>query len=355
MSSFKQSFAPESSINDWVTVSTKPVKKFYGSVSKAISEKPSASGSEKPSASGSEKPSGPINIKHSDDASASSTSRPRGPRKPPSGIVVNLSKDQKDFVRKLVPNKLTGAKSGSGIKSSVVNDETIMKEIGNIKHVSDWEFKKIVCMIFHQAIKTDRNTLIERIIKQWKAARYHMIELLDSTFDGCKPMTLACWSGSISCIKTIVSADPSGQILSTVHPTKGETILQTLARGKNYALDQDPASAVFTSSKFDECERFIRKAMLAVKARAEAEAESNSASVAEKVSTVFDPVLIAEIEEIKSSGGDLVFELSLKLADLFASDKTAMSNTFGCIKALVDKGIVDQIELSLKNEGIDLD
>jgi hypothetical protein len=233
-----------------------------------------------------------------------------------------------------------------------------MKEIGNIEQnpgVSDWEFKKIVCMIFHQAIKTDRNTLIERIIKQWKAARFNMIELLDSTFDDCKPMTLACWSGSISCIKTIVSADPTGQILSTVHPTKGETILQTLAGGKNYALVQDPASAVFTSSKFDECKRFIDDAMLAVKARAEAEAESKSASVAEKVSTVFDPVLTAEIEEIKSSGGDLVFELSLKLADLFASDQTAMSNTFGCIKALVDKGIVDQIELSLKNEGIDLD
>jgi len=271
----------------------------------------------------------------------------REPRKPPTGIYVNLGPDWKKVVRGLVPNTLAGGKA--------VRDETILDEIGKIKEnpkVSNFEFKKIVCMFLHQAIKTDRHTLIERIIKQWNTAGYNMIELIDSTYDGCRPMTQACWSGSMFSIRTIVSADPTGQILSTVHPTKGETILQTLAAGKTYALEKDPQSALFIVDKFDKCERYIRDAMSAVERRAATAATSDSES---ECKSSYDPKIIDEIELIKLANGDIVTELSLKLIELFVSDnKIDMSNYFGAIKTIVDKEIVGQIETNLTNEGIDL-
>jgi hypothetical protein len=54
------------------------------------------------------------------------------------------------------------------------------------------------------------------------------------------------------------------------------------------------------------------------------------------------------------STGDIVNDLSFKLAELFLSDQTSMTEYFGAIKTLVDKEIVEQIETNLANEGIDL-
>jgi hypothetical protein len=275
------------------------------------------------------------------------STRPREPRKSPTGIYVNLGPEWKKLVRSFLPNRLAGEKA--------VRDDTILDEIGKIKRntqVSNFEFKKIVCMFLHQAIKTDRNTLIERIIKQWESARYNIIELIDSIYDGCRPMTQACWSGSILSIRLIVSADTTGQILSSVHPTKGETILETLAGGRIYAIKNDPASEIFIADKFDKCERYIHDAIASFKRQA-AVTEAEKSLGESKQS--YDPKIIEEIDLIKSTSSDIVSELSFKLAELFINDnKVAMSEYFGAINTLVDKEIVKQIETSLANEGIDL-
>jgi len=349
MSSIQQTFAPnsqsvsEKSETNWESVPRKSRKKPQKFNSKAgFFEVSKVSEAE---VDISDKMS--IKSERSDKTTASDDTRsnkPREPRRPPTGIYVNLGPEWKKLVRGLVPNNLAGGKA--------VRDETILDEIGKIKRnpqVLPFEFKKIVCMFLHQAIKTDRNTLIERIINQWSAARYNPIELIDSIYDGCRPMTQACWSGSILSIKTIVSADTTGQILLSVHPNKGETILETLAKGKIYALEKDPSSALFIIDKFEKCERYIRDAMSAIERRdASAAADSHVESKQNH-----DPKIIEEIELMKSTG-DIVNELSFKLAELFLSDQTSMTKYFGAIKTIVDKEIVEQIKTNLANEGIDL-
>lgn len=338
MASFQQTFAPGSvsnaslsennTISDsteiWTSVakkSQKSQKQFKGFTSSIDIIKPSID-----------------IIKPTDTAESAERSGKTGPRKPPSGIFVNLGKDWKDFVRKLVPNEQRG--------NSIVRDNSILDEIAKLKRnpsVSNFEFKKIVCLIFHQAIKTDRHSLIESIIKQWNAAKYNIIELIDSTYDSCKPMTQACWSGSLFCIRTIISADPSGQILSTVHPTKGETILETLMAGKSYALKKDPTSALFIAERFDKCERFIRDAQRGL---AEKESDSNAKSE-------IDQSVREEIEDTKLLSSDLVSDLSLKLVDLYLSDQTVANKYFNAARVLVDKEIFEQININLQNEGFE--
>lgn len=373
MSSFQQPFALNTNVDDWTPVSKKSNKKPVQTPLKPVKmpiepvkmpskpietttaqvESVQIPSNEELGVSSNQAVDATKVIAGADDASVTSnSSRPNKPREPrkATGIYVNLGPEWKKFVRGLLPNNLVGGKA--------VRDETILDEIGKIKskpEISNLEFKKIVCMIFHQAIKTDRHTLIERIIRQWSVAKYNMIELIDSTYDGCKPMTQACWSGSMFCIRTIISADPTGQILYTVHPTKGETILQTLAAGKSYALGKDPQSALFIADKFDKCERFIRDAMAAVKAKADAAAsETATESVKLGGGSTLNPANVAQIESIKSAGGNTVTEFSLKLVELFMSDQAAMGEYFDAIKSLVDKEIVDQIVTNLANEGIDL-
>jgi hypothetical protein len=359
MSSFPKIFAPDSNTNDsdsdWKQVPEKSKLKKPKSKAAFLEKLKISSGSSDPVkipavSSESVKPTPDSSESLLDETTSTASggtksNRSREPRKAPAGINVKLGPEWKKLVRSLLPNSLAGGKS--------VRDETILDEIVNIKRnsqVSNFEFKKIVCMFLHQAIKTDRHTLIERIIKLWNVAGYNMIELIDSIYDGCSPMTQACWSGSMFSIRTIVSADPTGQILSTVHPTKGETILETLAKGKQFALEKDPQSAVFIVDKFNKCEDYIRDAILAVETRAA------SAAADSECKSSHNPKIIEEIELIKLDNDNIVTELSLKLIDLLAGDngQSAMSEYLGAIKTIMDKEIVKQIETNLTNEGIDL-
>ena len=275
------------------------------------------------------------------------TSRFIGPHKPPSGIFVNLGPQWKKFVRDLIPNRQPGVNSN-------IKDDKILDEITKIKRnstIKPFDFKKIVCMIFHQAIKTDRQTLIERIIKLWSGSKYNMIELLDSIYDGCKPMTQACWSGSLFCIKTVVSADSTGEILFTVHPTKGETILQTLANGKNYAFEKDPQSGIFINDRFEKCEKFIKDAMAKVEST-----KLNASLVID--SLAIDPSIRNEIESIIACAVtplSSIDQLSMILVDLFLADQDSAIEYFKGLKALADSDIFNQINSRLKDEGIELD
>lgn len=281
----------------------------------------------------------------SDDA-GSTTSKPRGPRKPPTGIFVNLGAEWKKFVRDLIPNK-----------SSRTSDDTVMNKISTVKSnpsVSNFEFKKIVCMIFHQALKTDRNTLVDKIISCWTRSGYNIIELIDSTYDGCKPMTQACWSGSIYCIQRLVAADTSNSVLYTVHPTKNETILDTLLLGKNYAIQKEPETALFAADRFDKCEKFIRTSMQRHEAASKASASASNPSDAPTIS----PELKESIDEIVGTEGvsdaEIVEQLTLKLVDLFLEDQSKSCEYFAAVKATIGSEIFVQIDSRLKDEGIEI-
>jgi len=337
MSSFHESFASES---EFVTVGP---KKSNGGKSGFQQTKPMSENTSevKP-------PTLPIVSTMSEVQSdektdeGSTSSKPRGPRKPPSGIFVNLGPDWKKFVRGLIPNK-----------SSKTSDDMVMNEISKVKtnpNVTNFEFKKIVCMIFHQALKTDRNTLVDKIINCWTRSRYNIVELIDSTYDGCKPMTQACWSGSIYCIQRLTAADPSGSVLYTVHPTKNETILDTLQLGKNYAIEKDPATALFSADRFDKCERFIRTAMERHEASKLSELETVSTTISPEIKESIDSI----VEAAEGSNTTIIDELTLKLIDLFLEDQSKSTEYFKAVKDSVDAEIFNQIDSRLKDEGIEI-
>jgi hypothetical protein len=344
MSSFQETFA--STESEFVTVG----RKNTSNKSRFQQLKPSANTVEKPkvniiqnltsdtdsTAHGSLSSAAASDTK-SDDGSTSS--RPRGPRRPPSGIFVNLGKEWKDFVRGLIPNK-----------SSKTKDETVMNEISKVKSnpkVSNFEFKKIVCMIFHQALKTDRNTLVDKIINCWTRSGYNIIELIDSTYDGCKPMTQACWSGSIYCIQRLVAADPSGSVLYTVHPTKNETILDTLMLGKNSAIQKDPATALFSSDRFEKCEKFIKTAITRLESSSKAESVE---SICPELKESIDGI----IESAEGSDASIVDQLTLKLVDLYLEDQSKSEEYLKAVKVSVKSEIFNQVDTRLKDEGIEL-
>ncbi len=340
MSSFQGSFAPVES--GFVTVGRKKSNNFKSK----IQLKPMAETPIKPI-----KPiettetTSSVTVELPSDAKSednSSSSRPRGPRRPPSGIFVNLGPEWKKFVRDLIPNK-----------SSRTSDETVMNEISKVKSnssVSNFEFKKIVCMIFHQALKTDRNTLVDKIIGCWSRSGYNIVELIDSTYDGCKPMTQACWSGSIYCIQRLTASDPSGSVLHTVHPTKNETILDTLLLGKNYAIQKDPANALFAADRFDKCEKFIRTSMERLEASKASASQSESSVISPELKESIDGI----VEAADGSSTALIDQLTLKLVDLFLEDQTKSTEYFKAVKATVASDVFDQVDSRLKDEGIEL-
>jgi len=269
---------------------------------------------------------------------ASTSTRPRGPRRPPSGIFVNLESKWKKFVRDLIPNK-----------SSRTSDKTVMEQISKVKtnpDVSYFEFKKIVCMIFHQALKTDRNTLVDEIIKYWNKNKYPIVELIDSTCDDCKPMTQACWSGSIYCIQRLISVDLSGAVLYTIHAKKNETILKTLEQGKLNAM-KNPDSALFTKDRFEKCEKFIREAI----ERLESSKKSASRDGEEEQ---ISSEIKESIDGIIESSESIVDQLVLKLVDLYLEDQAKSSEYFKAVKTIVEADVFNQIDSRLKNEGIEL-
>lgn len=368
MSSFQQTFAKDSSIDkstngdDWT-----PVKQH---IKKApSSQKPSQDSSKQSWKTGGGwkyAKAKPIAVQNSDSTSSEEilTSQPvqpvqqdqkeaqelasgsdnqtnsnsvRKPRGPPRGIEVRLDKEWKDWVRGLVPNK--GANKP---------DRLVMDEIGKLKANQDitfFKFKQIVCMIFHQALKTNRNTLIQQIIKRWKDSRYEIIELIDSTYDRCKPIFQACWSGSLDCIQLIVASDPTGQVLKSVHPSKPEeTIMDTLTMGMNRALTDNPSNVQIFHRRYTECINYIQAATRRMESL-----EQNSDS-----SNEISPELRDEIEKIKTSGSNVVEDFVAKIAEYYIDNQEVATNFFKAVKELTDPTMFDQIDSRLKDEGIEL-
>ena len=211
-----------------------------------------------------------------------------------------------------------------------------------------FDFKKRVVMILHQALKKDRSPLISKIFDMWKnfnypKNNYPMIELIDSIYDNCKPITQAVWNGSIECIRLIVSVDPelSSIILNTIN-TKGESLEQTLNLGKSYSLKKNPSAAVFIEERFNICFQFLRSATLTQKRHIDESLDCKE-SLEPDIS-----IEINEIMKIVDSESEIMFKIALQYGDNFE----LAHKYFLATKKCVAKEFFEEIEQKLKDEGI---
>ena len=169
----------------------------------------------------------------------------------PAGIVAILDAETKQIIREVLPN------SGKNVADTKIMSMIATMKTNGMKLI---DFKKRVVMIFHQAIKKDRGPLVNKIIEMWNRSKFPLIELLDSTYDSCKPITQAAWCGSIDCFRVIVANDTTNTVLQTIN-SKGETLDRTLLLGKSYALSKDPSNAVFIEDRFNECNRYLASSL----------------------------------------------------------------------------------------------
>jgi hypothetical protein len=259
----------------------------------------------------------------------------------PTGIVAILDSKTKTIIRELLPN------TGKNIADSKIIDMiTNMKSDQTLKL---FDFKKGVVMIVHQATKKDRASLIFKIFNMWKRYKFPMIELIDSVYDNCKPITQAVWNGSIDCIRTIVSADPdlSNTVLQTIN-SKGETLEQTLTLGKSYALSKDPSNAIFIEERFKECEKFISSALLTQKRHNEESLDIEVIVDCSSKKLDISSEIMSEIIQIQTSET----ELMLKIASVYGDDIELSHKYFLATKQSVDEDMFKRIEDTLKDEGI---
>jgi len=169
----------------------------------------------------------------------------------PAGIVAILDAETKQIIREVLPN------SGKNVADTKIMSMIATMKTNGMKLI---DFKKRVVMIFHQAIKKDRGPLVNKIIEMWNRSKFPLIELLDSTYDSCKPITQTAWCGSIDCFRVIVANDTTNTVLQTIN-SKGETLDRTLLLGKSYALSKDPSNAVFIEDRFNECNRYLASSL----------------------------------------------------------------------------------------------
>jgi hypothetical protein len=169
----------------------------------------------------------------------------------PAGIVAILDAETKQIIREVLPN------SGKNVADTKIMSMIATMKTNGMKLI---DFKKRIVMIFHQAIKKDRGPLVNKIIEMWNRSKFPLIELLDSTYDSCKPITQAAWCGSIDCFRVIVANDTTNTVLQTIN-SKGETLDRTLLLGKSYALSKDPSNAVFIEDRFNECNRYLTSSL----------------------------------------------------------------------------------------------
>ena len=257
----------------------------------------------------------------------------------PSGIIAKLDAPTKQFIREVLPN------SGKNIPDTRIMDMiAIMRSDPRLKLI---DFKRRIVMICHQAIKKDRGPLVVKIFEMWQKSKFPLIELIDSTYDNCKPITQAVWCGSIECIRIIVSLDPTNTVLQTIN-TKGETLDHTLTLGKSYALGKDPSNAVFISERFNQCQAFLTSALETQK-RHEIETSSETADANnKKCESAVSKQAIMEISEIAKSEIDIM----LKIISVYGDDIELAQQYFLAAKECVSPELFTTIEDALKDEGI---
>jgi hypothetical protein len=262
----------------------------------------------------------------------------------PKGITIILAPEWKNFVRRHLPNvrnETSESFSGSSKKPSYSgsSDSQIMTEINSLRNnktIKLFDYKKIVAMMLHQAVKNDRYSLIEKLISSWTMSKFNLVELLESSYDKCKPMTQACWNGSISCIQLLVSSDPTGTILFTRNEEKNETILETLMTGRRYAIRNNPSNASYIEDRYDRCENFIKTAL------------RNKA-----MKDIPDDIR-EEINEI-GSATNVAEELALRIATMYMDDVERANTIFRAATICLDKAVIATAKDMLLNEGMSIE
>jgi len=259
----------------------------------------------------------------------------------PTGIVAILDSKAKSVIRELLPN------TGKNIADSKIIE--MMASMKSDRTLKLFDYKKRVVMILHQAIKKDRAPLISKIFDMWKRSKFPMIELIDSVYDNCKPITQAVWNGSIDCIRSIVSADTelSNTVLQTIN-SKGETLEQTLTLGKSYALSKDPSSAIFIEERFKQCKKYITSALVTQKRHDDESLDIEVTVDCSSEKLDISNEIITEIMEIQTSEIDLM----LKIASVYGDDIELSRKYFLATKQSVDEDMFKRIEDTLKDEGI---
>jgi hypothetical protein len=259
----------------------------------------------------------------------------------PSGIVAKLDAATKQIIREVLPN------SGKNVADTKIMEMIVaMRNDSTLKLI---DFKRRIVMICHQAIKKDRGPLVVKIFEMWQRSKFPLIELIDSTFDNCKPITQAAWCGSIECIRLIVSLDPTNAVLQTIN-SKGETLDNTLTLGKSYALGKDPSNAVFIAERFNQCQSFLTSALATQKRHqtaldtvAEPDATSTKCD-----SPIISKQAIAEISEIVDSEIDIM----LKIVSVYGDDNELAQQYYLAAKECVSPEMFASIGQTLKDEGI---
>ena len=262
------------------------------------------------------------------------------------GIVAILDAETKQIIREVLPN------SGKNVADTKIMSMMTTMKTNGMKLI---DYKKRVVMIFHQAIKKDRGPLVNKIIEMWNRSKFPLIEILDSTYDSCKPITQAAWCGSIDCFRVIVANDTTNTVLQTIN-SKGETLDRTLLLGKSYALGKDPSNAVFIEDRFNECNRYLTSALETQKRHA-ADSKSKEGG---KVS------LSPEQKEIQTFLSELNIEsaeidIMLKIISIYGDNAELAKNYYLQAKEyLVDKmsnpdeldKIIKSIDENLSDNGI---
>ena len=243
----------------------------------------------------------------------------------PKGINAILDSETKQIIREVLPN------NGKNIADTkIIELISTMKNNNTLKLI---DFKKRVVMIFNQAIKKDRGPGVNKIIDRWTRSKYPLIELLDSNYDSCKPITQAAWNGSIDCFRVIVTNDTTNIVLQTIN-SKGETLDRTLVLGKSYALSKDPSNAVFIEDRFNSCLQYFQSALITQKRHCK------TSSISLEIMT--------EIAEISNSETDIM----LKIISVYGDDIELAQKYYLATKECVSEEIFKSIEDNLADNGI---
>ena len=226
----------------------------------------------------------------------------------PAGIVAILDAETKQIIREVLPN------SGKNVADTKIMSMIATMKTNGMKLI---DFKKRIVMIFHQAIKKDRGPLVNKIIEMWNRSKFPLIELLDSTYDSCKPITQAAWCGSIDCFRVIVANDTTNTVLQTIN-SKGETLDRTLLLGKSYALSKDPSNAVFIEDRFNECNRYLASALETQKRHAAGDSKTSISPEQTEIQTFLTELNIESAE----------MDIMLKIISIYGDDAELAKNYY---------------------------
>ena len=196
------------------------------------------------------KPPGIIHPNNSIESKSSSESM-QGRRKLEKSDIF-LSASEKNDCREIIPNNSEKKVNNELVKSK-------LREVYGNRKLVPRKKKEFFIFLFNQALKNDRNIIIETIIELWEKyfpdsnSHNNILQLIESICDKYTPLQQATWNGSKRCIQILIS---KGANLDSINH-KGESIDVMLLNGKIYSISKDPGLREFIANRYDECKEYI--------------------------------------------------------------------------------------------------